>query len=532
MKKTSATFLAVMTLVLMSAVIMVGGCSKSSSDTPAATVSSIAVTPATATLAGAAKTQQFTATATYSDATTGDISATAVWSSSSTTVATISAAGLATSVAAGSTSITAASGTVTSNAVTLTVTPTYAATLYMASEAGGHVGVYPVTIDPTNTTSPITLDTANVKKIQLKGGPTNATKVVFHDVRLDGNNLYYSAFFSDTTNSTFAHIGYVDLTLANNATTNNAIDSTIDIDAAAADVIAGALDAMFGITGKTLKAVYCGSAVTATHYIPMTMSFPAYIDAFPKTLLAAPGGAHITSATTGFHRTYIENIDADAAGWARINGSSGADLGTPPLAFLHGNASPDGTKLLVSTNVVSGLSTTNNLAGIFRAYLIPTSAITAGTMTPAQVISKGTYTVAPTLASIAYRGSFSPDGTKYFQSGSDRMLIIDTTSPTLALYNDTNNDTVKIGGGKTGIENHDVMTTPDGKYALLSIRYYEDATQATAKVKTSGVQLYDIANKKFIGGIISTCGASAAACHPSIGDGTTRPTCGLVGKFQ
>ena len=48
-------------------------------------------------------------------------------------------------------------------------------------------------------------------------------------------------------------------------------------------------------------------------------------------------------------------------------------------------------------------------------------------------------------------------------------------------------------------------------------------------MKTSGLQLYDIAAKKFIGGITNTCGLSA--CHSP--DATTaRPTCGVVGKFK
>jgi len=397
-----------------------------------------------------------------------------------------------------------------------TPAPTYplSMNLYMASEAGGHIGVYPVTIDPSNTASPITVDTAAVKRIQLKGTmkSTGANgNIVFHDLRLDGDNLYYSAFFSETTNSSLAHIGYVDLTQANTANTNNGIDSTIDIDAAAADSIAGILDGMFGMTGKTLKAVYCGSGMNSTHYMPMTMSFPAYIDAFPKTAIAT-AGSHVTSADS--KRTYIDAIDAS----------------TPYLGFLHGNSSPDGTKLFVATNEVSGVTTTNNLAGVFRAYLIPTSKIIAGTMTPADVISKGSYTVNPLLASIAYRGSFTPDGTKYLQSGADRMLIIDTTVNPMTAH-DTNTDTVKIGGGKTGIENHDVMVTPDGKYAILAIRYYSDATQDGNNIKTSGVQLYDIANKKVIGGAIPTCG-STAACHPATGDPTSRPTCGLVGKVK
>jgi uncharacterized protein YjdB len=86
----------------------------------AKTLSSIAVTPAAATV-GAGATQQFTATATYSDNSTANITSSAAWSSSSTATATINAAGLATAVTAGTSTITATSGSV-SGASTLTVT--------------------------------------------------------------------------------------------------------------------------------------------------------------------------------------------------------------------------------------------------------------------------------------------------------------------------------------------------------------------------------------------------------------------------
>jgi len=396
--------------------------------------------------------------------------------------------------------------------------PTYTGTLYMASEGGGHVGVFPVTIDPSNTTTPITI-TGTATKIQLASGPTSSTKIVFHDVRLDktADRLYYSAFMSRPTNTAVADIGYLDLTAANTAATNNGINSTIDIDAPAADTIEFALNAM-GV-GAGLRIEYCASGMNSTTYFPMSMSFPAYIDAIPKTLLNG-GGAHVTTAQ--IKRTYIDQIDADAAGWTRINGSGGADLGTPPLAFIHGASSPDGTKIYMATNVVSGLSTTNNLAGVFRSYMVNASDLEAGTMDTSKVISKATFTVMPSLMSIAYRASFTDDGKYVLQSGCDRLLILNANN--LSLYNDTANDTVKIGGGKTDIENHDVMSTPDGKYAILAIRYVDSAGQ----MKTSGVQLYDIANKKVIGGITTTCGVSS--CHaPDIY--TARPTCGIVGKL-
>jgi hypothetical protein len=74
---------------------------------PAATLTSIAVTPATASVAVGA-TQQFSATAVYSDSSQRDITSTATWSSASTPVATINATGIATGARAGTSVITAA----------------------------------------------------------------------------------------------------------------------------------------------------------------------------------------------------------------------------------------------------------------------------------------------------------------------------------------------------------------------------------------------------------------------------------------
>jgi hypothetical protein len=84
------------------------------------TVKSIAVSPATASVAVGA-TQQFTATATYSDGSTANVSSTAAWTVATTSVATISSAGLSTAVATGSTAVTASQSGVSGTA-TLTVT--------------------------------------------------------------------------------------------------------------------------------------------------------------------------------------------------------------------------------------------------------------------------------------------------------------------------------------------------------------------------------------------------------------------------
>jgi uncharacterized protein YjdB len=76
----------------------------------AATLKSIAVAPATPSI-GLSATQQFSATGTYSDGTTQDITGNVLWTSSNTSAATINASsGLATGVGAGTTQITATQG--------------------------------------------------------------------------------------------------------------------------------------------------------------------------------------------------------------------------------------------------------------------------------------------------------------------------------------------------------------------------------------------------------------------------------------
>jgi hypothetical protein len=454
---------------------------------------------------------------------------------------------------------------------------TYSGTFYQASQEGGHIAVFKVTIDPSNATTPVAVDTATASKIQLNGAPADtANHTVFHDVRFDDDanptKVYYSAIMSRPATTLVGDIGYVDLTQANTAATNNGINSVIDIDGPAADTIAFALSVMapeeFGTTSRIL---YCASGMDKTngYYFPMSMSFPAYVDAVPLAKLNAGAKGSVSnelkSGTSDFTRTYIDQIDSDAAGWDRINGSGGSDLGTPPLAFIHGASSPDGSKVYMVTNVVSGLSTTNNLAGVIRAYIVNStdletaSTTTPGisTMDPSKVITKTTYTVAPSDATtsgdgslqgtIVYRASYTPDGTKILQTGSDRLLIFNAND--LSIYADTGttsnaNSVTKPGALATGlgagtyggIEVHGVASTPDSKYAILSLRYYLNQTQAEAGgagvpgIKSSGVQIYDINNKAFVGNVVSTCGSSAVQCHPAAGDFRTRATCGLLFK--
>ena len=86
---------------------------------PPPTLSSITVMPANRTVSTGA-TQQFTATGTYSDGSSQDITSQVTWNSSTAAVATINASGLASGVSAGSTTI-SASQTGMTGLTTLTV---------------------------------------------------------------------------------------------------------------------------------------------------------------------------------------------------------------------------------------------------------------------------------------------------------------------------------------------------------------------------------------------------------------------------
>jgi uncharacterized protein YjdB len=81
---------------------------------------SIAVTPANPSIAKGAA-QQFTATGTYSDGSTQNLTGAVSWSSSNTSVATVTGSGVASGVGVGASTIQAASGSVTGS-TTLTVT--------------------------------------------------------------------------------------------------------------------------------------------------------------------------------------------------------------------------------------------------------------------------------------------------------------------------------------------------------------------------------------------------------------------------
>jgi trimeric autotransporter adhesin len=95
--------------------LLLGAC------TPKPALSSISIVSSQPSSFQLGTTQQFTATATYSDLTTADVTSRVKWASSNTEVATVDQKGLVTAVSLGSTKITASLSGIISPAVTLPV---------------------------------------------------------------------------------------------------------------------------------------------------------------------------------------------------------------------------------------------------------------------------------------------------------------------------------------------------------------------------------------------------------------------------
>ena len=146
------------------------------------TLNSIAVTPATATI-GEGGTQAFTATGSYSDSSTQNLTTSVTWSSSLNTVATISAIGIATGNGGGTATITATIGSLTPATASVTVDPLPTITFKSPADGATSVAInstISATFSEAVNTSTVTTSTFTVSgsvtgTIALSGGNTIAT---------------------------------------------------------------------------------------------------------------------------------------------------------------------------------------------------------------------------------------------------------------------------------------------------------------------------------------------------------------------
>lgn len=237
----------------------------------------------------------------------------------------------------------------------------------------------------------------------------------------------------------------------------------------------------------TKPPVYCASGQTATSYMPVFMGVEGYVDVMDKATLELK------------HRVFVSDL--------------GFKKGT--YQFMHGASSPDNKKFLVALNeTVDGKSN-----GKINLVLVDLPSLEQGKW---KELARNTITGEPGKT-ITFRMNFTSDNKHVFQSVADRFWVLDASNLKLI-------DEKMVDG-----QNHDAFPTPDGKYAVLTVRNAadacdEDGKQLIGKSITDGfVQLYDFDARKIVGSQVSTCNA----CHKKVGQGDKSAVlCGIDGNWK
>lgn len=333
----------------------------------------------------------------------------------------------------------------------------YSGTVYIAG-MGGHFATADVTIDPS-AKQPIKIN--KLGRIVIGNKSTHPT----HDARIDVNDrnkMFWSTYKIDKeigADKRTAHVGVTDL-----KTGKVLIDKAVVLDDRA----------------KWTGALYCGSGQTKDSYLPVTMTNEAYIDVFDKKSLKL--SKRVFLKDLGYDNNYF---------------------------FYHGINSPDMKTFAIAINMTTKWdkpTAPGKRIGKIDMLLVDLPELEKGNV---KVLKKNTIT-GSTTKTFTFRQTFTPDGKYLLQSGADRFYLLD--GKTLELLDE---EMLEIG------ENHDALTTPDGKYAVLTLRTKIEG-DGGKKITDGTLALYDIEARKVIGSASSVCND----CHKNVGLGGNMVLCG------
>ncbi len=216
--------------------------------------------------------------------------------------------------------------------------------------------------------------------------------------------------------------------------------------------------------------MYCAATQTAGEYLPVFMGYPGYIDIFDKETMAHK------------RRVYLDHPEI-----------------TKDYTWAHAMASPDGKHVYLwmgesAPGKAGDFPRDNPNTLIFK---LDTAALLNGEI---KILQKAVVT-GDAKNTAAFRGRFTPDGKYLFVAARDRAFLLD--AETLK--------EVDVEMVPQGWEAHDVKPTPDGRYALVTLRVPVDV-QVNGKTEQGldgMVQLYDLDKKQLVGKPVSTC----MSCH-------------------
>ena len=408
----------------------------------AATLVSIGVTPATTLAMVQTQTEQFTATGIYSDNSKQNLTSKVTWSSATTTVATVSAAGIVTAAGVGSSVITATLGSVSGKAtvtVTAPVLESITVTPASPSVAKGLTQQFTATGNYTNnlhqdltatvtwssaTTSAVTITSAGLataagvgsSKItatmgSISGSTTmtvTAAVVVSIAVTAPTNTTPLTPGIPKGTTQQFVATGtYSDTTVQTITTTaiwssSNTAYATVSNSPGTEGLATGV-----GQGAATIKATLGG--VSGSLLLTVNPAALVSIAVTPAiaTVIAPTGTVHYTA--TG---TYTDGSTQDvtiASTWASNNTA---------VAMISNAGGSNG----LATGVAAGANGTNATAGITAAITFPAP---VGTITSPPV----TLTVKP--AEFAYVANFQAGTVSQYTINPSGGALIAMTNPTV-----------------------------------------------------------------------------------------------------
>lgn len=239
----------------------------------------------------------------------------------------------------------------------------------------------------------------------------------------------------------------------------------------------------------TKPPLYCASGQSRKYFMPVFMGNEGYVDIFDKATLGHK------------HRVFISDL--------------GYKSGT--YVFLHGTNSNDMKKFLLTVTMKGEDGKAN---GKVDFILVDMASLEKGKF---KELARNTLTGEPGKT-ITFRQYFSPDDKYVFQSAADRFWLLDGS--TLKLVDEK----MSAGG-----QNHDAMPTPDGKYAVLTLRTNTEGCDANGKaipgkmITDGTLQLYDVDAKRIVGKTASVC----LGCHKGMALGDKSAVlCGVDGNWK
>jgi hypothetical protein len=314
----------------------------------AGSVSSVAVTPANATIL-TGSTKQFTAVATYSDGRTQDVTGLATWSSSNTTAAAISAGGLATAAQAGSTTISATQAGVTgSTTLTVQTAPLTITTTSLPDAAQN--SPYSVTLAASGGTPPYKWSLASGT---LPPGLGLSTGGVISGTPTTRGAFSFTVGVTDGTRSATQALNLtvsgpiVTIWAATAVPTNvdHGADAAVELGVKFRSDVNGTIKGIRFYKASTNTGTHVGNLWTSTGTLLASATFVGETaSGWQQVNFSAP--VSITANTI-----YVASYHTDVGHYSQdLNYFASMGVDSPPLHALASTASPDGVYAYGSTS--------------------------------------------------------------------------------------------------------------------------------------------------------------------------------------